>query len=202
MTIKQIQNLLQYLGYYNGEITGTWSESYQDAIIAFQDDFGAIAVDGIAEAETQKALRHAVAYGMPVYEVKSKPESGDFWDDIEFFTREEFRCQCYKYHGTPYCDGYPAEPKEQLVRIADQLRRNLGAPVTIISGLRCRQHNADQPGAAVNSQHMYGEAADIYVKGKTQAQVEAELDKIGGVRYHYPIEGTSNVHFDIPKGAR
>jgi uncharacterized protein YcbK (DUF882 family) len=49
---------------------------------------------------------------------------------------------------------------------------------------------------------MYGEAVDIYVAGKTQATVEAELDRIGGVRYHYPISGSSNVHFDIPKGAR
>jgi uncharacterized protein YcbK (DUF882 family) len=47
---------------------------------------------------------------------------------------------------------------------------------------------------------MYGEAADIYARGKSQAEVEAELDRIGGVRYHYPIAGSSNVHFDIPKG--
>jgi uncharacterized protein YcbK (DUF882 family) len=49
---------------------------------------------------------------------------------------------------------------------------------------------------------MYGEAADLYAAGCSQAQVEAELDRIGGVRYHYPIDGSSNVHFDIPKGAR
>jgi uncharacterized protein YcbK (DUF882 family) len=53
-----------------------------------------------------------------------------------------------------------------------------------------------------NSQHKYGEAADIYAAGCSQAQVEAELDRIGGVRYHYPISGSSNVHFDIPKGER
>ena len=53
-----------------------------------------------------------------------------------------------------------------------------------------------------NSQHMYGEAADIYAAGYSQAQVEAELDRIGGVRYHYAISGSSNVHFDVPKGSR
>ena len=46
------------------------------------------------------------------------------------------------------------------------------------------------------------EAADICAVGCTQAQVEAELDRIGGVRYHYPIAGSSNVHFDIPKEGR
>ena len=88
-----------------------------------------------------------------------------------------------------------------MVRIADQLRKNLGVPITIVSGLRCKTWNAIQGGVS-NSQHMYGEAADIYAKGVPQSRVEAELDKIGGVRYHYPIKGSSNVHFDVPKGSR
>ena len=100
-----------------------------------------------------------------------------------------------------YCGGYPAEPKEAMVRIADQLRKNLGVPITVVSGLRCDTWNRIQ-GGVENSQHKYGEAADIYARGVSQAAVEAELDKIGGVRYHYPISGSSNVHFDIPKGAR
>jgi uncharacterized protein YcbK (DUF882 family) len=49
---------------------------------------------------------------------------------------------------------------------------------------------------------MYGEAADIYANGVSQSRVEQELDKIGDVRYHYPITGSSNVHFDVPKGNR
>lgn len=196
MTIKQIQNLLQYLGYYNGEITGTWSESYQDAIIAFQDDFGAIAVDGIAEAETQKALRHAVAYGMPVYEVKSKPESGDFWDDIEFFTRHEFKCKC----GGEYCRGYPAEPKKALVQLAESARKHFGRPAYVVSGLRCQEWNRIQ-GGVVNSQHMYGEAVDIRIQDVSADELLAYIKTQPGVRYAYKINDT-NVHFDIPRGAR
>jgi uncharacterized protein YcbK (DUF882 family) len=88
-----------------------------------------------------------------------------------------------------------------MVRIADQLRKNLGVPITVVSGLRCPTWNSLQ-GGVENSQHMYGEAADIYAAGCSQAQVEAELDRIGGVRYHYPIAGSFNVHFDIPKEAR
>ena len=45
-------------------------------------------------------------------------------------------------------------------------------------------------------------AADIYCSGISQLRVETELDKIGGVRYHYAIKGSSNVHFDVPKGNR
>ena len=211
MTIEQNQCLLRYLGYYTGAIDGVWGEGSQLATIDFQRDFGGISVDGICGDQTEKALKHAVAYG-----IEKKPDStdytdvqnnntgnstdintGTFWDEIEYFERSEFKCKC----GGKYCNGYPAEPDERIVRIADQLRKNLGVPINIVSGLRCKTWNAIQGGVS-NSQHMYGEAADIYAKGVSQPRVEAELDKIGGVRYHYAIKGSSNVHFDVPKGNR
>ena len=197
MTIKQRQNLLAYLGYYVGNIDGEWGTLSKTATKAFQKDFG-LNPDGICGTETEKALKHAVCYGMPAKKQEETTTStGTFWDEIEFFDREEFRCKC----GGKYCNGFPAEPKEQLVRIADQLRKNLGVPITIVSGLRCSEWNRIQ-GGVDNSQHMFGEAADVWAEGKSQASVEAELDHIGGVRYHYQIDGSSNVHFDIPKGAR
>lgn len=198
MTNKQRQHLLAYLGYYVGSVDGDWGTLSKTACTAFQKDFGGITVDGYGGPETDKALRHAVAYDMFKTEpVEEETAAGDFWDEIEFFDREEFKCKC----GGKYCSGYPAEPQEQLVRIADALRRRLNVPITIVSGLRCERWNAIQGGVA-NSQHMFGEAADIYAQGISQSRVEAELDAIGGVRYHYPISGSSNVHFDIPKGAR
>ena len=150
---------------------------------------------GIADAQTRCVILQQE--GPEPQPELQEPDTGTFWDDIKWFTREEFRCKCKGQ----YCGGFPAEPKEQLVRIANQLRENLGVPVKVVSGLRCQRWNAIQGGVA-NSQHMYGEAVDIYAKGTTQAQVERELDRIGGVRYHYAIAGSSNVHFDIPKGAR
>lgn len=205
MTVKQRQHLLAYLGYYVGAVDGIWGTLSKTATKAFQKDFG-LQATGICDEETEKSLKHTVCFGIARNEdsteeevVTSKTETttGTFWDEIEFFDREEFRCKC----GGSYCNGFPAEPKEQLVRIADKLRKNLGVPITIVSGLRCPQWNAIQ-GGVENSQHMYGEAADIYAKGVSQGRVEAELDAIGGVRYHYPISGSSNVHFDVPKGAR
>lgn len=158
--------------YYNGPLDGLWGPASQEAADRFLRDFTG--------------------------EQTTAPEDeGTFWDEIRYFKREEFRCKC----GGQYCSGFPAEPKETMVRIADQLRKNLGVPITVVSGLRCPTWNTLQ-GGVENSQHMYGEAADIYAAGCSQAQVEAELDRIGGVRYHYPITGSSNVHFDIPKGDR
>ena len=200
MTTKQRQHLLAFLGYYVGNVDGEWGALSKTACTAFQKDFGGIKVDGFGGTETDKALCHSVAYGMPAKKVdKSEKEdiTGTFWDEIEYFTRDEFKCKC----GGKYCKGYPNEPDERMVRIVNQLRKNLGVPITIVSGLRCMTWNAIQGGVS-NSQHMYGEAADIYAEGVSQSRVEAELDKIGGVRYHYSIGGSSNVHFDVPKGNR
>ena len=203
MTIKQRQHLLAYLGYYVGAIDGDWGSGSKTAATAFQKDRN-LTPDGIGGPETDKALRYAVANDLENQIVSEKETvdkesltTGTFWDEIEYFTRNEFKCKC----GGKYCNGYPAEPDERMVRIADQLRKNLGVPVTIVSGLRCKTWNAIQGGVS-NSQHMYGEAADIYAKGVSQSRVEAELDKIGGVRYHYAIKDSSNVHFDVPKGNR
>ena len=201
MKIKQIQCLLEYLGYEPGPIDGANGPNTRDAVTAFQRAEG-LTVDGIAGSNTQAKLLEAVAQGRGYDPGQASTggetaKTGTFWDDIEYFTREEFKCKC----GGKYCNGYPDEPDERMVRIADQLRKNLGVPITIISGLRCKTWNAIQGGVS-NSQHMYGEAADIYAMGVPQSRVEAELDKIGGVRYHYAIKGSSNVHFDVPKGNR
>lgn len=194
MTVKQKQALLLFLNYYVGNVDGDWGTLSKTATKAFQKDHG-LQADGVFGDSTAKAVLAAVAKN------ETKPTTttatGNFWDEIEFFDREEFRCKC----NGKYCNGFPAEPKEAMVRIANQLRKNLGVPVSVISGLRCPRWNENQ-GGVENSQHMYGEAADIYAEGVSQSKVEAELDRIGGVRYHYPIDGSSNVHFDIPKGAR
>ena len=196
MTIKQKQHLLAYLGYYVGNVDGVWGQLSETAMNAFKADFKGLDIPNMPENAPEKALKHAVAYDLfktdPV-----KEKNGTFWDEIEHFISDEFKCKC----GGKYCNGYPAEPDERMVRIVDQLRKNLGVPITIVSGLRCKTWNAIQGGVS-NSQHMYGEAADIYAKGVSQSRVEAELDKIGGVRYHYAITGSSNVHFDVPKGDR
>ena len=196
MTVKQKQHLLAYLGYYVGNIDGVWGTLSEIAMNAFRADFKGLDIPNMPENAPEKALKHAVAYDLFKTE-PVKEETGTFWDEIEYFDRSEFKCKC----GGKYCNGYPAEPNERMVRIADQLRKNLGVPITVVSGLRCKTWNAIQGGVS-NSQHMYGEAADIYAKGVSQSRVEQELDRIGGVRYHYAITGSSNVHFDVPKGDR
>ena len=121
---------------------------------------------------------------------------GTFWVEIKYFTREELRCKC----GGQFCNGFPAEPQELLVRLAERARRHFGAPAHNISCLRCPVWNARSGGVA-NSQHMYGEAMDIRIEGVTADELLAFFQKQPEVRYCYKINST-NVHFDIPKGKR
>lgn len=190
MTIKQIQNLLQYLGYYNGIPDDKYGPKTQQATLDFQRAYGGLELDGNPGEMTQKALKDAVAYGMPQYK-----ESGDWWDSIEFFKKEEFKCKC----GGKYCDGYPAEMKEEVVRIADAARRHFGRPARVVSGLRCDEWNTIQ-GGVYNSQHKYGEAVDLRIDGVSADELLAFVNTLKP-RYAYAINDT-NVHFDIKKGAR
>ena len=119
-----------------------------------------------------------------------------FWPGIVHFKREEMRCKC----GGRYCNGFPAEPQELLMELADRARAYFGRPAHVVSGLRCSRWNQIQGGVA-NSQHMYGEAMDIYIEGITADQLLAWMQKQPEVRYCYKINST-NVHFDIPKGKR
>ena len=179
MTAKQRQHLLAYLGYYDGDIDGDWGALSREACRRFQKDFGGIAVDGFGGPETDKALKHAVAIGFllrePVAEDNNVPITGTFWDEIEYFTRDEFRCKC----GGKYCNGFPSEPDERMVRIADAIRKRIGKPIPVNSGIRCKTHNANVGGVS-NSQHLKS-AADLGCPvGCTPSQMASIAEEIMG----------------------
>jgi peptidoglycan hydrolase-like protein with peptidoglycan-binding domain len=170
MTNKQKQSLLTFLGYDTGGVDGIWGDKSQSATMQFQQAFG-LDPDWVAGEQTQQALRHAVCYGIPVREdvtdINVGNKTGTFWDEIEFFTRDEFKCQCFLYNDPPFCDGFPVEPQEKMVRTVNEIRRRLGVPVTIVeaggSGVRCPRHNASQQvKGATNSLHLTGNAADLH----------------------------------------
>jgi peptidoglycan hydrolase-like protein with peptidoglycan-binding domain len=192
MTNKQRQNLLAYLGYYVGEIDGVFGSGSREATKAFQRDFfqDESKADGICGSETEKALTHAVAYGMPAK--KEETTSGDFWAEIKYWSREEFRCQC----GGKYCNGFPAEPDEKLVRLADNVRGHFGRTGHRSSGLRCPTWNSMQKGSVPNSKHQFGKALDLRIEGKTADQVLAYVNNLSGVNYAYKID-SQHIHMDV-----
>lgn len=179
MTIKQRQCLLFYLGYYTGSIDGKWGKKSTAATKKFQSDYG-IDDDGVCGTVTEKALTHAVCYGMPVKKevTNEATKSNNFWNGIKYFKRSEFKCKCGK------CGGFPVEPDEKLVELLEKIREHFNAPVTVSSGVRCKTHNKNV-GGATSSQHLYGTAADIKVQGKTPKEVcaycQTLLPKSGGI---------------------
>ena len=169
---EEISALQRLLGVAPDGLAGPVTE---EATAAFQRRQGLPATGRIDDA-TREALEE---------------EKEDFWAHIRYFTREELRCKC----GGRYCDGFPAEPKEAAVRLADRARAHFGRPGHNVSFLRCREWNRLQGGVA-NSQHMYGEAMDLRIEGVSAGELYAFLRKQPEVRYTYEINGT-NVHFDI-----
>ena len=80
------------------------------------------------------------------------------------FKYNEFRCKC--------CGKLPDKGIDlNLVLKLETLRMILGDKQIIIrSGYRCPNHNKQVDGAP-NSQHLYGRAADIIIKGVNPSDV-------------------------------
>ena len=196
MNTRQVQLLLAYLGYDPGMVDGVLGPKTKAAVYDFQQEFAGLTVDGMPGEETQKALRHAVAYGMQKKEEQptsgtppDKQVTGTYWDGIKYFRREEFRCPC------PRCGGFPVEPEERLVKLADRVREHFGAPVIVTSGVRCQAHNDELKGSAPNSYHVRGKAMDFVVSGFS-AQIVLAYARTLGVHYAYAIDENA-VHMDV-----
>lgn len=170
MTNKQKQCLLYFLGYYVGEIDGEWGPLSKTATKAFQKDYG-LTPDGIFGNDTETRILTVIATGeSPVKPVEPS------WDDIQYFTKKEFKCKC----GGRYCNGYPAKIDMEMVKIADEIRKRIGKPISVNSGLRCIQHNTNV-GGAVGSQHTEGTAVDLgKPSGVTPRQMAAIAEELLG----------------------
>ena len=197
MTVKQIQCLLTYLGYSPGTIDGIEGRNTQGAIRAFQADYG-LTVDGIFGIGTEARIREVVASGEPPQQPQGTPgtEGGaDWWKDIRYFKRAEFRCPCGR------CGGFPVEPQESMVRTVDEIRRRLGVPVSVVdgggSGVRCAAHNAEVGGVA-NSQHLFGLAADLH-SAASPAEMKAAAEEVLGHTGGIGLYGWG-IHVDTRQG--
>ena len=160
--------------YYDGEIDGKDGPGTRAGTERFLEDYG------FSESGADK---------------DGGEKTGSFWDHIRYWSREEFRCRCGEYH-EPYCDGFPVEPDQTLVELVDDLRHHFGRPGHRSSGIRCRQHNADQPDAAVNSRHLQGKALDFFIEDVSGAALLAAAQADKRCRYAYIIGG-QYVHVDV-----
>lgn len=167
-------------------------------------------VDGVFGPETEKRIleviynqeepaeKDAAVDKIPESSVavdKDNLTTGTFWDHIRYWKREEFACRCGNYHA-PYCNGFPVEPDQTLVELVDDIRHDFGRPGHPSSGIRCEQHNADQPNSAPNSKHKYGKTLDFFIEGVSGAALLAHAQADPRTNYAYIIEG-QYVHVDV-----
>lgn len=66
----------------------------------------------------------------------------------------------------------------KLVTVLQKVRDHFGKPVNITSGYRTDAYNKTVKNASKYSQHLYGTAADIFVKGVSSKDVAAYIEKL------------------------
>jgi peptidoglycan hydrolase-like protein with peptidoglycan-binding domain len=133
---RQVQNHLRALG-FPIRVDGAWGDQTFRMVRAFQQGFAFrdLLVDGWAAGQTHQALTESVQRGGLA---------------SEFFRFAEFKS---KGNGD-------IRVHRELLRGLDEYRRRYG-PTSIISGYRDPAYNARTPGAARNSQHVYGNGGDL-----------------------------------------
>ena len=120
----------------------------------------------------------------------------EWWCDVVYFTRQEFACKCGGRYGNG-CTGFPDTVKWNIVRSLEQIREHFGKPITINSGLRCKEHNS-AVGGVYNSYHMIGQAADFIVSGVSNSTVVAYCQS-SLPEYKYAYTEGSYVHLEVHK---
>ena len=193
MTVKQVQLLLAFLGYDPGDCDGVDGKNTRAALRAFQQAEG-LDPDGIAGQQTQARLREAVFQGRTKTgqePAAASSDTGTWWDEIRYFSRQEpyIGCSCGQ------CGGFPVEPSEKLMRLADAVRAAAGRPMVPTSTVRCRAHNK-AVGGVENSRHLLGKAMDFSIPGWSADRTLALVRQQKAARYAYAIDGT-HVHMDI-----
>jgi len=89
----------------------------------------------------------------------------------DHFNLREFQCPC--------C--YRVKIEDKLVRALEALRGMIGCkPIIVTSGYRCANHNK-MVGGAIDSDHLYGWAADIIVKGVPREVVIEAAEELSGL---------------------
>ena len=186
--IKTIQKLLNLCG---NKLTVDGIAGYYtiNAIYNFQVKYKLLK-DGLPGPSTLAKLKAVVAAKQAAASVYVTN-----WAAYKYFKKSEFKCK-------KYCNGYPSEIYKSLVNALMKVRVHFGRPVYITSGVRCKKYNSTLKGAASNSAHLYGKAADFYIPGVSKSKVLAyckALKNAGYIKYTYTNNTNmgSAVHINV-----
>lgn len=171
--------------------------SLQEALLNWGFDIGKWGADGIFGKATQKAVLgfqrgmglvpDGIAGPRTMEKLKENPIR------ISHFRDAEFTCRCQGR----YCKGLPQGGMDHgLLLLLERIRCAAGdTPIIVTSGYRCTVWNRKAGGAQL-SQHLYGRAADILIRGMAVKDVDAicdELNPYGGVG----LGGQNITHVDV-----
>lgn len=173
-------------GGWDAELTDVQQDELAEALTASIDtnaDVSALTVD-------ERLGKLCQEYGIEWVPQTEPVKGGDL---TEHFRRSEFACKCG-------CGFDDIDPK--LVAICERVRQAVGVPVRVNSGCRCEKYNAKVKGAAKDSQHTKGKAADLSCSIGAMAlydtiQALYAAGELPGLEYclRYP----TFVHVDIGK---
>lgn len=123
---------------------------------------------------------------------------------MQYFTLDEFACKGDDEYQDTHCGCGFSLPEQgmhpDILDILDLARAKANSPIHITSGYRCPVHNANTSGAATNSYHMRGMAADSWCEGYDiyayKAILKSAMEALGleGGLQEYPEAGF--VHVD------
>jgi peptidoglycan hydrolase-like protein with peptidoglycan-binding domain len=155
MDAKEVQGALRQLG-WPIEVDGSFGPVTRQAVLDFQQAFSFhdLLVDGFAGPQVYEALRRCIDSG---------GKCGTYFAFREFKSKG---------------DGW-IKVSRALVRALDAYRQRYG-PTKVTSGYRDIKHN-QKVGGARNSQHLYGNAADI--PGVASRNAVQNLGLFSGIGY-------------------
>lgn len=107
--VKKAQQALHELGYYSGKLDGNFSKAFEEAVIAFQADFG-LAQTGKIDEETYLLITE----GLPDIAYVSEPAAADTPDDEPFVLEEEFYSD--KEHVAAYLRAFGHLPPNYITK--------------------------------------------------------------------------------------
>lgn len=114
------------------------------------------------------------------------------------FSDQELACRCC---GVNACTRELVDTLE-LIRSAVTLGRGVDTPVHVDCAYRCPAHNAATAGAASNSQHQNGIAADIKIPDMTAAEMEKLVSTFPQINGIGRADHQGYIHVDLREGPR
>lgn len=123
---------------------------------------------------------------------------------MAFFTAKEFLCRCGKCPASREIPGRMLARVAQLMANLEEMRKLIGLPMVVTSGIRCSEHN-EAEGGEPNSKHLTGQAADVKVEGWSGDRLAGFVEAL--IAMGVVIDGglgtySNRIHYDTAASRR